>query len=61
MAALDHATFSPPEVKRAVRRSIQDLAPGGGFVFGAVHITQDDVPPENLMALWEGFLEVRGY
>jgi uroporphyrinogen decarboxylase len=41
------------QVRDDVKRSIDALAPGGGFVFGTVHNTQANVPPENFMAMWE--------
>jgi uroporphyrinogen decarboxylase len=41
------------EVQDEVKRRIDDLAPGGGFVFAAVHNIQSDVPPENILALRE--------
>jgi uroporphyrinogen decarboxylase len=44
---------SPQEVKDDVRRNVEALAPGGGFVFSTVHNIQADVPPENIMAMWE--------
>ena len=44
---------SPQEVRDEVKRRIDDLAPGGGFVFNTVHNIQSDVPPENFMAMWE--------
>jgi len=47
------ATGTPSDVKEDVQRSIDALAPGGGFVFSTVHNTQADVPPENYMAMWE--------
>ena len=34
---------------------------GGGFIFGAIHNIQDDVPPENIMAMWKTFREMREY
>lgn len=40
------------EVKDEVRRRIEHLAPGGGFVFNPVHNVQGEVPPENFMAMW---------
>ena len=41
-------TGKPSEVWDEVKRRIEDLAPGGGFVFNTVHNIQPDVPPENL-------------
>jgi uroporphyrinogen decarboxylase len=48
---LPHGT--PDEVRAEVRRRVADLAPGGGFVFGAVHNVQAFVPPENVVAMFE--------
>ncbi len=42
---------TPGEVREDVRRRIDLLAPGGGFVFATIHNIQPDVPPENLEAL----------
>ena len=41
------------EVRDEVKKRIDDLAPGGGFIFNTVHNIQADVPPENIMAMWE--------
>jgi uroporphyrinogen decarboxylase len=38
-------------VREEVRRRITDLAPGGGFVLGAVHNIQAEVPVENVLAM----------
>jgi len=46
-------TGSVQDVKDDVRRRIDDLAPGGGFVFAAVHNIQANVPPENIVAMWD--------
>ncbi len=43
------------EIFAEVERRINDLAPGGGFVFATVHNIQDDVPPENIVAMLEAF------
>lgn len=48
---------TPEEVREEVKRRIEDLAPGGGFVFAAIHNVQSDVPPENFMAMWETLQE----
>ncbi len=52
---------STAEVKDEVKRRIDDLAPGGGFVFTAVHNIQPDVPAENIVAMLEAFREHRNY
>ena len=52
---------SPEEVKQDVRRNVEALAPGGGFVFAAVHDIQADVPPENIIAMWEAWKAYGGY
>lgn len=44
---------TPEQVKEEVKRRVDDLAPGGGFVFTQVHNIQPDVPPENIMAMYE--------
>ncbi|MGQ9616977.1 MAG: uroporphyrinogen decarboxylase family protein [Spirochaetota bacterium] len=49
------------EVRDEVRRRIEELAPGGGFVFTTVHNIQADVPPENIMAMWEALQEYGRY
>jgi uroporphyrinogen decarboxylase len=54
-------TGSASEVKDEVKRRIDDLAPGGGFVFAVVHNVQPDVPPENLRAMIEAFREHCNY
>jgi uroporphyrinogen decarboxylase len=43
----------PAEVVDEVKRRIDDLAPGGGFVFAAVHNIQAFVPPENITAAFD--------
>jgi len=41
------------EVTADVKKNIDALAPGGGFVFAAVHNIQAEVPPENILAMCE--------
>jgi len=49
------------EVKDDVRRNIDALSPGGGYVFNTVHNIQADVPPENILAMWEALQEFGAY
>jgi uroporphyrinogen decarboxylase len=52
---------TPREVKDDVRRNIEALAPGGGYVFNTIHNIQADVPPENLIAMWQALQEYGAY
>jgi uroporphyrinogen decarboxylase len=42
---------TPQDVRDNVRRNVDALAPGGGYVFNTVHNIQADVPPENIVAM----------
>ena len=44
---------TPEQVADEVKRIMDILAPGGGFVFAPVHNIQDDVSPENFWAMWD--------
>lgn len=52
---------SVEDVKNEVRRHIDEFKPGGGFVFAPVHNIQAEVPPENLIAMWETILKYGKY
>jgi len=52
---LPHGT--PEEIRTHVREQVAALSPGGGFVFQQVHNILADVPPENIVAMFEA---VRG-
>jgi uroporphyrinogen decarboxylase len=50
---------TPQQVRDETKRRIDDLAPGGGFVFAPIHVIQGDVPPENIIAWLETLNEYR--
>jgi uroporphyrinogen decarboxylase len=52
---------TPQDVSDDVKRRLDDLMPGGGFVFSAVHNIQGNVPPENIMAMWQTLQEYGKY
>lgn len=52
---------TPKQVREEVRHRMRDLAPGGGFVFGAVHNIQRETPAENICALFDAALEFGSY
>ncbi|MCB9153930.1 MAG: hypothetical protein H6649_07735 [Caldilineae bacterium] len=51
-------TGTPQEVRDDVRRNVEALAAGGGYVFNTIHNIQADVPPENILAMVEALREV---
>jgi uroporphyrinogen decarboxylase len=44
---------TPGEVADEVKRRMDDLSPGGGFVFSPIHNVQADVPVENVVAMFD--------
>jgi len=54
-------SHTPQEVRADVRKRIADFMPGGGFVFNTVHNIQGNVPPENIMAMWDTLQEYGVY
>jgi len=54
------AKGTPEQVRRHVRRQVAILSPGGGFVFQQVHNVLADVPPENVIAMFEAVNSPQG-
>jgi uroporphyrinogen decarboxylase len=52
---------TPDDVAAEVRRHVGVLAPGGGYVFASVHNIQAQVPPENVIALFDTALQEGRY
>ncbi|MCF7855350.1 MAG: hypothetical protein K9N51_11180 [Candidatus Pacebacteria bacterium] len=52
---------TPEDVREDVKRNLEVLMPGGGYVFNTVHNIQAEVPPENIMAMWETLDEYGTY
>ncbi len=52
---------SPAEVRQEVRRVIDILGPGGGFMVASVHTIMDDVPAENILAMVDAAVEYGKY
>ena len=44
---------TPAELKDHVKGLLDIFAPGGGYVFNTVHNILPDVPPENIVAMYE--------
>ncbi len=52
---------TPEDVRREVKRVIEILAPGGGYMLAAVHTIMDDVPAENILAMVDAALTYGRY
>jgi uroporphyrinogen decarboxylase len=50
-------TGSLQEISADVSKNIDALAPGGGFVFATVHNIQGEVPPQNILRMWQTLME----
>ena len=57
--ALPYGT--PQEVRDEVKQRIDDLGHGGGYVICSVHNIQPEVPPENVVAMFEAANEFGRY
>jgi uroporphyrinogen decarboxylase len=44
---------TPAEIAAETRRNIAALSPGGGYICASIHNIQANVPPENILALFE--------
>ncbi len=51
---------SPAEVREQALQRLELFSRGGGFVFNPVHNILPDVPPENVLALFDAVAEFNG-
>jgi len=52
---------TPQEVRAEVKRVIEALGEGGGYMLAPVHIVMPDVPPENILAMVDAAVEFGSY
>jgi uroporphyrinogen decarboxylase len=52
---------NPELIRDEVKKIMDIMAPGGGFVFAPVHNIQDDVSAENFWAMWDALQEFGKY
>ncbi|MCX6996431.1 MAG: hypothetical protein NTV49_04950 [Kiritimatiellaeota bacterium] len=52
---------TPTDVSADVRKHVTALKPGGGYVFSNIHNIQGEVPPENIIALYDTAYEYGFY
>jgi len=51
---------TPQNVKDHVKRRLDVFMPGGGFVFNTIHNILPEVPPQNIVAMYEAVEEYAG-
>jgi len=52
---------TPAKVAEHVRQNVRAFMPGGGYVFNNVHNIQGEVPPENIVAMYDAAYEAGFY
>jgi uroporphyrinogen decarboxylase len=52
---------SPSDVREEVRRRFFDLGPRGGYVVCSVHNIQPEVPPENVVTMFDSAHQIGRY
>lgn len=50
---------TPEEIVEHVSERLEIFAPGGGFVFNQIHNIQADIPPENIVAMFDTVMGFR--
>jgi uroporphyrinogen decarboxylase len=53
--------MTPDEIRKEVRRRIYELGRNGGYIIAPCHNVGFDVPPENLVAMYEAISEFGAY
>ena len=51
------AFSNPEQIRRDIRKNIETFREGGGYIFSNTHNIQFDVPPENIVALFDAAYE----
>ncbi len=49
------------EIRDEVRKRIEEMAPGGGYILGPTHNLSNDIPLENILAFFRAGQELGGY
>jgi uroporphyrinogen decarboxylase len=52
---------TPTDVCGEVRIRLQEMAPGGGYILSSSHRLQPDIPPVNILAMYEAAREYGVY
>jgi uroporphyrinogen decarboxylase len=53
--------FSPEQIEDEVKRTLDIMAPGGGYIFFPTHNIQPDVTPQRIDSMFKAVLRHRNY
>ena len=51
----------PDKIKEEVRRNLEIFKPNGGYIFNNIHNIQGDIPPQNIVAMYDAAWEYGKY
>ena len=52
---------TPEEIRQHVKERVEIFSPGGGYVFNQIHNIQANVPPENILAMFDAAYDFGTY
>jgi len=52
---------TPKQIKEEVKRNMKCLKPGGGYIAANIHNITAEVPPQNIIAMFDAAIENRAY
>ncbi len=52
---------TPEQIRKEVKRNFECLKPKGGFIASSIHNITAEVPPQNIVAMFDAALEFRNY
>jgi uroporphyrinogen decarboxylase len=52
---------TPEQIRDEVKRNLECLKPRGGFIASPIHNITAEVPPENIVAMFDAAIEFRNY
>ena len=52
---------TPQQIREEVKHNFECFKPGGGFVAANIHNITAEVPPQNIVAMFDAAIEFRNY
>ncbi|GAG59787.1 unnamed protein product, partial [marine sediment metagenome] len=52
---------TPEQIREEVRENLECFKPGGGYIAANIHNITAEVPPQNIVAMFDALNEFRNY